>query len=149
MDLPEPSSPSTAINRPGKLVSANVFMSLAAESYDETRLRPIPFSWRRLLGGVGGGAVACRENPRLASLRSDRYRAVARGPMKVIVQFTSEAEEKALPILLRHSPGMVLPGRTYVLSDDALRALRRGGIQFVELSRETEAPSLEVAGERV
>ena len=54
MDLPEPSSPSTAIKRPGKLVSANVLMSLAAESYDETRLRPIPFSWRRLLGGVGG-----------------------------------------------------------------------------------------------
>ena len=69
--------------------------------------------------------------------------------MKVIVQFTSEAEQKALPILLRHSSGMVLPGRTYVLSDDALRALRRAGIQFTELSRETEAPSLEVAGERV
>ena len=40
---------------------------------------------------------------------------LARDPMKVI-QLTTEAEEKALPILLRHSPGMVLPGRTYVLS---------------------------------
>jgi len=44
--------------------------------------------------------------------------------MKVIVHLTKEEEAKALPILLRHSPGMVLPHRTYVLSEDALRALQ-------------------------
>jgi len=70
--------------------------------------------------------------------------------MKVIIHLTPEEEAKALPILLRHSPGMVLPGRTYVLSEEALRALREAGIKFSELSREATAPSLgEVAGERV
>jgi hypothetical protein len=70
--------------------------------------------------------------------------------MKVIVQFSQEEEAKALPILLRHSPGMVLPGRTYVLSAEALAALRAAGIRFTEISREAAAPCLEeVAGERV
>ena len=70
--------------------------------------------------------------------------------MKVIVHLTEEEEAKALPILLRHSPGMVLPNRTYVLSEDALRALRNANVQFSELSREAAAPSLEEAvGERV
>ena len=70
--------------------------------------------------------------------------------MKVIIRLTRDEEAKALPILLRNSPGMVLPERTYVLSEHALRALRQAGIRFCELSREAGAPSLEeVAGERV
>ena len=70
--------------------------------------------------------------------------------MKVIIQLTEDEEAKALPILLRHSPGMVLPRGTYVLAETALAALRTAGIQFSELSREAVAPSLEeVAGERV
>ena len=70
--------------------------------------------------------------------------------MKVIVHLTPEEEAKALPILLRHSPGMVLPDRTYVLSEEALRALRLANVRFSELSREAVAPSLEeAAGERV
>ena len=70
--------------------------------------------------------------------------------MKVIIQLSKEEETKALRILLRHSPGMVLRERTYVLSEDAIRALRTAGIRFSELSREAIAPSLEeVAGERV
>ena len=70
--------------------------------------------------------------------------------MKVIIQLTRDEEAKALPVLLRHTPGMVLPQRTYVLSEDALRALRVAGVRFAELSREAAAPNLEeVAGERV
>jgi hypothetical protein len=70
--------------------------------------------------------------------------------VKVIIQLTPDQEAKALPILLRHSPGMVLPRRTYVLSENALRALRNAGIGFSELSREAAAPTLEeTAGERV
>jgi hypothetical protein len=70
--------------------------------------------------------------------------------MKVIVHLSKEDEAKALPILLRHSPGMVLQNRTYVLSEDALRALRKAGVRFSELSREATAPSLEeVVGESV
>jgi hypothetical protein len=70
--------------------------------------------------------------------------------MKVIVQLSKEEEAKALPILLRHSPGMILPERTYVLGEDAVRLLRNAGIGFTQLSREAFAPCLEeVAGERV
>jgi len=70
--------------------------------------------------------------------------------MKVIIQLTREDEAKALPILLRHSPGMILPQRTYVLPEDTLKALRVAGVRFSELSREAAAPNLEeVAGERV
>ena len=70
--------------------------------------------------------------------------------MKVIIHLTKEEEAKALPIPLRHSPGMILPQRIYLLSEGALRALRKAGIQFSEVSREAAAPNLEeVAGERV
>jgi hypothetical protein len=70
--------------------------------------------------------------------------------MKVIIQLTRDEEAKALPILLRHSPGMILPQQTYVVSGEALRKLRNAGIRFTELSREATAASLqEVAGERV
>ena len=70
--------------------------------------------------------------------------------MKVIIRLTKEAEAVALPILLRHSPGMVLPERTYLLAEDAIRALRRAGVPFAEVGRETLVPALEeVAGERV
>ena len=79
-----------------------------------------------------------------------KSRKSVRFAMKVIIQLTKEEEAKALPILLRHSPGMVLPHRTYVLSEEALKALRRAHIRCSELSREAVPPSLEeVAGERV
>jgi hypothetical protein len=73
--------------------------------------------------------------------------------MKIIIQLSREEEAKALPILLRHSPGMILPERTYVLGDDAVGLLRNAGIRFTQLTREALAPCLECleepAGERV
>jgi hypothetical protein len=70
--------------------------------------------------------------------------------MKIVIQLSREEEAKALPHLLRHSPGMVLPQRTYVLDEDAVGLLRNSGIRFTQLSRESLAPRLEeVAGERV
>lgn len=71
--------------------------------------------------------------------------------MKIVIQLSSREEAKALPILLRHSPGMVLPNRTYVLNEAAVQALRQAGVHFTELSREGVAPGLEGAatGERV
>ena len=60
--------------------------------------------------------------------------------MKIILRFSASQEAKALPILLRHSPGMVLPGRTYVLSEDSVRALLQAGVRFTELSREADVP---------
>lgn len=69
--------------------------------------------------------------------------------MKLTIHLSHEEEAKALPILLRHSPGMVLPQQTYILSEAALRALQRAGIRFTELSLQA-VPSLEeLSGERV
>jgi hypothetical protein len=70
--------------------------------------------------------------------------------MKIIIHLSTEEEAKALPLLLRHSPGMILPDRTYVLGEEAVGILRNAGVLFTQLSREALAPCLEeVAGERV
>lgn len=66
--------------------------------------------------------------------------------MKVVIQLTKDDEAKALPILLRHSPGTVLQNRTYVVNAEAASELRQSGIQFTQLSRESNAPNLEGAG---
>ncbi len=68
--------------------------------------------------------------------------------MKAVIQFTKPEEARALPILLRHSAGAILPNRTYVLNEEALAELRTSGIRFVALSRESHAPSLEALGPR-
>lgn len=59
----------------------------------------------------------------------------------VVVQFSAREEARALSVLLRHSPGMVLPERKYVISAEAAQALREAGVGFAELGRETEAPN--------
>jgi len=71
--------------------------------------------------------------------------------MKVVIRFSKREELKALPILLRHSPGMVLKDRTYVIGVEAARALRVAGVQFTEVVREATPPDSEGAesGERV
>jgi len=68
--------------------------------------------------------------------------------MIVVIRLSAREELKALPILLRHSPGMVLPERTYVLREEAVDALRRAGVRFTELGREADAPDLTEAGPR-
>jgi hypothetical protein len=52
--------------------------------------------------------------------------------MKIAIQFSAREEQKALPILLRHSPGMILQGGIYVVSAEAAQALRRAGVKFTE-----------------
>ena len=71
--------------------------------------------------------------------------------MKAVIQFTKPEEARALPILLRHSTGTILPNRTYVLDEESVSELRKSGIRFVTLSHESAAPGLEGvgAGERV
>ena len=71
--------------------------------------------------------------------------------MKTVIRLNAREEVKALPILLRHSTGMVLPNCTYVISIEAVQALRDAGIRFVEISSEGAAPSPQGAtpGERV
>jgi hypothetical protein len=53
--------------------------------------------------------------------------------MKIVIRLTAREELKAIPILLRHSPGMGLPDRTYVISAEAAKALREAGVEFTEL----------------
>ena len=55
--------------------------------------------------------------------------------MKTVIQMSACEEAKALPILLRHSPGMVLPNRTYIVSEEAIRSLGSAGVTFCELPR--------------
>jgi len=66
--------------------------------------------------------------------------------MKTIIQLSEVEEAKALPILLRHSPGTILPHRIYVVSDVAVQKLRAAGVQFTALSREANAPTLQGVG---
>ena len=59
--------------------------------------------------------------------------------MKAMSQFTKPEEARALPILLRHSAGTVLPDRTYVLDEESVTELPNSGIPFVTLSHESSA----------
>jgi len=65
--------------------------------------------------------------------------------MKMAVRFTTEEELKAVPILMRHSPGMMLPGDIYVISEEAVAALREAGVRFTEVTSEVASPGLEGA----
>jgi acetaldehyde dehydrogenase (acetylating) len=71
--------------------------------------------------------------------------------MKIAIQLTSREELKALPILMEHSPGMMLRDRVYLLSEQAVDALQAAGVRFSVLSRESNIPSLNgvLPGERV
>ena len=71
--------------------------------------------------------------------------------MKVVIRFSAKQEVKALPIILRQSPGIILPERTYILSEETLNKLTAEGIKFKEISRESAIPSGEgvISGERV
>jgi len=55
--------------------------------------------------------------------------------MQMIIQLSEAEEAKALPILLRHSSGTVLPNRIYVVGEEAAKKLRGADVQFTELSR--------------
>lgn len=71
--------------------------------------------------------------------------------MKVVIQVAASDDATAWAILQRHSPGVALPNRTFVVSEGAVRALTKAGIPFTELSREPDSPARKglVAGERI
>jgi hypothetical protein len=71
--------------------------------------------------------------------------------MKVVVRFSAREELKALPILLRHSPGTMLRDQTFVITAEAARALRDAGVKFEVIGSEVNPPSPEGAesGERI
>lgn len=71
--------------------------------------------------------------------------------MSAILQFTVDEEAKALPILLRHSPGTVLPNRTYIVDESVVGVLREAGIEFHEITPTLDLPYVRGTpiGERV
>ena len=71
--------------------------------------------------------------------------------MKVVIRLSAKEEARAIPILLRHSSGMILPDRTYILGDTAVQSLREAGVNFTELSREADLAVMGegVSGERI
>ncbi len=71
--------------------------------------------------------------------------------MKVVIQVTAKDNAKAWALLVRHSPGTALPNRTFIVSEEAIKALREAGIKFTEISRDDEAAASSgvTAGERI
>ena len=61
--------------------------------------------------------------------------------MKVVIQIAARDKAKAWGLLVRHSPGTALPNRTFIVSEEAVRALRAEGIKFTEISREPGEPT--------
>jgi len=68
--------------------------------------------------------------------------------MNTVIRVSQRDSAKAWALLVRHSPGVALPDRVFVVSDEAVRALRRAGIRFTELSREAGVSGA-AAGERI
>ena len=66
--------------------------------------------------------------------------------MKIAVRFTKADELKAVPILMRHSTGMMLPGDIYVISTEAAETLRKAGVRCTEGTGETAPPGREGVG---
>ena len=71
--------------------------------------------------------------------------------MNIVIQFSAEEELKALDILFRHSPGTILPNRTYVIDISAAQALRDAGISYREIQPQVSLPVVEdhSIGERI
>jgi len=68
--------------------------------------------------------------------------------MRVVIQISSRDSAKAWSLLVRHSPGVALPDRVFVVSEAAVRDLRQAGIRFSTLSRESSLLRA-AAGERI
>jgi len=62
------------------------------------------------------------------------------------MQRSAAEEAKAVPMLLRHAPGIVLPNRLSIVSDAAVQQLYEAGVQCPVLSREANAAPLEGVG---
>jgi hypothetical protein len=71
--------------------------------------------------------------------------------MKLVIQVAETDDAKAWALLQRHSPGVALPNRTFVVSKEAADALRAAGIQFLVLSDDPQSLTEQgvAAGERI
>jgi hypothetical protein len=83
------------------------------------------------------GVASC-ENTRLESYATKTQLCIAWTKSGSYFAGVTKQEAKALPILLRHSPGMMQPNRTYILAEDAVQKLRDAGIGFQEITSDEE-----------
>ena len=56
--------------------------------------------------------------------------------MSLVIQVAEPDDARAWSLLQRHSPGVALPNRTFVISKEAVHGLRRAGIRYRVLSDE-------------
>jgi hypothetical protein len=68
--------------------------------------------------------------------------------VKVAIEVDPRDKAQTWAVLVRGSPGMALPGGVFVVSEEAVRALREEGVRFTELSREGSLSGA-AAGERI
>jgi hypothetical protein len=52
--------------------------------------------------------------------------------MRIVIKVSARDSAKAWGILVRHSSGMALPGRRFIVSKEALHALERARIKYKE-----------------
>jgi len=71
--------------------------------------------------------------------------------VRIVIQIAEADDAKAWALLQRHSPGVALPKRTFVVSQEAAEALRQAAIRFVVLSSDahTSMPEGVTTGERI
>lgn len=55
--------------------------------------------------------------------------------MRIVIQVSAADDAKAWNLVQRHSPGLALPPRRFVVSEAAARALKDADIRCVEISR--------------
>ena len=60
--------------------------------------------------------------------------------MRITIRVAAKDNTKAWGLLVRHSPGTALPENVFVVSEEALGALRKAGIELTEISREPGNP---------
>ena len=68
--------------------------------------------------------------------------------MRIAIQVSARDSARAWGILVRHSPAMALANRTFIVSEEAVRALRNAGVKLIEVSREPAAVGVP-SGERI
>jgi hypothetical protein len=56
---------------------------------------------------------------------------VKEAAMKVLIEVSAADDAKAWALMVRHSPGVALPNRRFIVSEDAVSALREAGIQLM------------------
>ena len=59
--------------------------------------------------------------------------------MKVVIQISKKDRGKAWSLLVRHSSGIALRNRIFIISREAARALKKAGVKFTEIAREDVA----------